>query len=142
MTSASHKILVVDDDPDAVTFIGSLLRSFGMEPVAAGCMADGLCAAHRACPCCIILNGLMCGEEGLCLYRTLRTDARLKDVPVILLSNIRGDTWRRSGVFSETAAQPSIPEPEAFLAHPPDAEALRDTLLRLTRGAGPAAPPP
>jgi CheY-like chemotaxis protein len=133
MTPSGNKILIVDDDKDAVTFIGSLIRSFGMEPISAGSMEEGLRKARKSAPQCIILNCMMCGDEGICLYRALKTDAAFKQVPVIMLASIRRDTVLRSGVLSDARAEQTIPEPEAFLTYPPDAEALMDTVQALTR---------
>jgi CheY-like chemotaxis protein len=134
MTPSANKILIVDDDKDAITFIGSLIRSSGMVPIAAGSMAEGLREVQKSAPRCIILNCMMCGEEGICLYRALKTDEALKKVPVIMLSSIRRETVLRSGILSDALAEQAIPEPEAFLTNPPDAGALIDTVQLLTHG--------
>lgn len=132
MTDHQRKILIVDDDPDSVLFLGGLLRSQGMEPVSAGSMEEGLQAVRTSAPSCIILNCMMCGEEGICMYRALKTDEALKKVPVIMLSSIRRYTVLRSGVLSDALSDETIPEPEAFLTHPPDADALIGTVQSLT----------
>jgi hypothetical protein len=75
---------------------------------------------------------MMCDEEGICMYRTLKTDEALKEVPVIMLSSIRRYTVLRSGILSDALTDQAIPEPEAFLTNPPDADALIDTVQWLT----------
>ncbi len=138
MTPPQPRVLIVDDDADAVLFMCSLLRSQGMEPVAAGSMSEGLEQVRTSRPRCIILNCMMCGEEGICLYRALKTDDAFKTVPVIMLSSIRRDTVLRSGILDDVSTERSIPEPEAFLTNPPDADALVGTVQWLTRGPGSA----
>jgi CheY-like chemotaxis protein len=132
MPAHPRKVLIVDDDPDSVIFLGSLIRSQGMEPLSAGNMEEGLRKARTSSPCCIILNCMMCGEEGICMYRTLKTDETLKKVPVIMLSSIRRYTVLRYGVLSDALTDQAIPEPEAFLTNPPDADALIGTVQWLT----------
>ncbi|MFZ7125377.1 MAG: response regulator [Desulfobacterales bacterium] len=132
MTACPGKILIVDDDSDSVTYIGSLIRSHGLEPVTAGSMEEGLREVRKSPPLCVILNCMMCGEDGICFYRALKTDQAFRKVPVIMISSIRRDTILRSGVLSTAQADQTIPEPEAFLANPPDAEALILAVEKLT----------
>jgi CheY-like chemotaxis protein len=115
------------------------MQANGYKPLLAGSKPEGVKLAAREKPSCIILNCMMCGEEGFCLYRHFKSEAAFRDVPVIMLSSVSRDiifSYRSpAGAFGVREA----PEPEAFLKSPPDIGELVDTVERLTR-SGPLAP--
>lgn len=135
---AKKRVLIVDDDKNQALLLRSLMQANGFKPLLAGNKPEGVKMAQREKPSCIILNCMMCGEEGFCLYRQLKSEAEFKDVPVIMLSSVSREilfSYRSSaGAFGGRQA----PEPEAFLKSPPDVGELMDTVTRLT-GSGPPA---
>lgn len=83
------KILFVEDDPVALTTYRSQLQREGflVEPA-----QDGLTAMKilsRQTPDLIVLDLMLPKFNGVDVIKFIRTDARLKDVPVIILSNIQ-----------------------------------------------------
>ena len=128
---AKKRILIVDDDQNQALLLRSLMQANGYKPLLAGSKPEGVKMATREKPSCIILNCMMCGEEGFCLYRHFKSEAAFRNVPVIMLSAVSRDilfSYRSSaGAFGGAQA----PEPEAFLMSPPDAEELVDLVERL-----------
>lgn len=80
------RILIADDDPVTVRFVGSLLRNEGYEVFEArdGDEAHRLALEHL--PDVVVCDLLMPYRDGYELLRAVRTDARLAHVPVIILS--------------------------------------------------------
>ena len=125
------RVLIVDDDKNQALLLRSLMQANGYKPLLAGSKPEGVKMAEREKPSCIILNCMMCGEEGFCLYRHFKSEDLFRDVPVIMLSSVSRDILFRfrsqAGAFGGREA----PEPEAFLKTPPDIGELVETVARL-----------
>jgi CheY-like chemotaxis protein len=84
------RILVVDDDPDTLTLLESILTSHGYEVTGAASGASALTLLRGGLTPCLILVDLemplMSGAE---LEEELARDAALKDIPVVLTSASR-----------------------------------------------------
>jgi signal transduction histidine kinase len=86
----SPRVLVADDNADLRAYVASLLGSSCIVELA----ADGSRALERALeqpPDLVLSDIMMPGLDGLGLLRALRSDARTRDVPVILLSARAGE---------------------------------------------------
>ncbi|MBL0715574.1 MAG: response regulator [Desulfosarcina sp.] len=129
---AKKRVLIVDDDESQALLLGSLMQANGFKPLLAGNKPEGVKMAEREKPSCIILNCMMCGEEGFCLYRHFKSEARFRDVPVIMLCSVSRDILFRYRSMAGALGGPQAPEPEAFLKSPPDAVELVDAVERLT----------
>ena len=82
------KILIIDDELDMRIFLCNLLGPCGYAPIDAGDRKEGLQKARKEKPDLIILDVMMPKEGGIQLYRDLKQDRDLKQVPVIMLSTI------------------------------------------------------
>ena len=89
------KILVVDDEADTRIFLLNLLNASGFNAIAANNKTDGLKKAVAEHPSVIILNMMMPGKSGIHLYQHLKRDEVLRQIPVIMLSNLDKDTFLR-----------------------------------------------
>jgi CheY-like chemotaxis protein len=126
----ARKVLVVDDELDMRTFITTLLETNGFKPISAEDGVKGLELAHRHKPSLIILDVMMPKESGIQMYRELRTDPELKDIPVVLLSALSKKTFFHSQRVLDEYKQEKIPEPEAYIEKPPEPEELLDAILK------------
>ncbi len=129
------KVLIVDDDRDMVLFLSSLMKAGGYKPVSAADAAEGIRKTEKEAPACIILNGMMSGEEGLSLYIDIKSRDDLKAIPVIMLCNLPRKTFFRYRKF-RSAQHLGVPEPEAFIENPPEAEELSRLVDELTSEGG------
>ena len=80
------KILVVDDEPDAVELVEFNLKSAGFEVVTA---ADGTAALKKArvsLPDLIVLDVMLPEVDGLEVCKLLRRDAATAGIPIIMLT--------------------------------------------------------
>jgi DNA-binding response OmpR family regulator len=94
-TSASGRILVVDDDPTVSDVVARYLRREGYDVALAG---DGLVALDEAAahpPDLVVLDIMLPGLDGLAVCRRLRERG---PVPVILLTALGAETDRIMGL--------------------------------------------
>jgi two-component system phosphate regulon response regulator PhoB len=80
------KILVVDDEPDAVELIEFNLKSAGFEVVTAGDGAEALQKAQNVLPNLIILDVMLPELDGMEVCKMLRREAATAKIPIIMLT--------------------------------------------------------
>ena len=127
----SKKVLVVDDDPDVRLFTVTVLEQHGYTPLEATNGEEGKQMIKEDRPDLVILDVLMPRESGVRLYRELKTDKKLKDLPVLILSGIAEKSFLRSQkALTEFGGDP-VPEPEYYLEKPVEAEELARTIQKI-----------
>lgn len=132
--NSAKTILVVEDEPDMSIFLSNLLSANGFCPVCAATLTEGLKQVTDTCPALVIINAMLPGEAGVRLYQTLRTSDRLCHIPVVMLSTLDKSAFNRWPGTKRTPSGRHIPEPEAFLQKPPEAEELLAVVNRLCSG--------
>ena len=85
-------ILIVNDEPDQLTLMGSLLRKAGYSVLTAEDGIEGLSLARREQPDLVISDVSMPRMDGLEFCREIRADNELKTVPILLVSARQKDT--------------------------------------------------
>lgn len=116
-------ILVVDDEPDMRTFVSTVLETSGYRVATAADGEIAIAAAIADPPDMVILDVMMPGiEEGLAAYQKLRTEKSLSEVPVVMLSAIAKKTFFHMIKNLAPDTEIYIPEPDAYLEKPPEAE--------------------
>jgi len=123
------KILVVGEEADTRTFLCTLLETCGYRSIMASDGMEGLRKARDWKPGLIILDVMMLREGGARVYRELKDDGELKDIPVIMISDVAKRVFYPSQNKFASGMGWSVPEPEAFLQKPLEAE----DLLRWTK---------
>jgi len=80
------KILVVDDEPDALELVGFNLKAAGYEVVTADDGTDALKKARQHAPDLILLDVMLPEVDGLEVCKLLRRDPATSQIPVIMLT--------------------------------------------------------
>jgi two-component system phosphate regulon response regulator PhoB len=80
------KILVVDDEPDALEILGFKLKESGFVPVFARDGAQALRAARDERPALIVLDLMLPEVEGLEVCKLLRRDPLTATTPILMLT--------------------------------------------------------
>ena len=83
---APSKVLVVDDDPEIVTFLSTLLELEGIESSVATSAAAALEQLAQARPDLVLLDIAMPDRDGIDLCKELKRDPRTAEVPVFVIS--------------------------------------------------------
>ncbi|MBW2637808.1 MAG: response regulator [Deltaproteobacteria bacterium] len=126
----SKKVLTVDDDPDIIAFVKTVLEENGYTPLIAINGEVGLDLARKEKPDLVILDVLMPKQSGIRMYRELKAEESLKDTPVIILSGIAKRTFLRSQeALTEFGDQP-VPEPDLYIEKPVEPDELAETIKK------------
>jgi len=112
------KILIVDDEPDIVTYLGAFLEDHGFSVIAAANGKEGWEDAVAQRPDLITLDITMPEESGVRLFRDLQQDPATAGIPVVIVTGISHDFKR----FIETRKQ--VRPPAAYFEKPVDRDAL------------------
>ena len=89
---AENTILVVNDQPDQLELMSTLLRHAGYRVLNAFDGYEGFAIAKREQPDMVISDVLMPRANGIELCRLLRADSDLSATPILLASALRKDT--------------------------------------------------
>jgi CheY-like chemotaxis protein len=130
VTASSRRktILIIDDDPDVRMFVSGLMKSSGYRAMSAENRISALEKASRQQPDCIILNCMMDGEDGMALYKTLKTHDELKQIPVVMVSPVSEEIISQHWILRQAA----VAGPDGFVQSPPEAGKIIEIIGSLT----------
>lgn len=117
------RVLCIDDEPGVIELVGLILKSQNILVEGAESGPEGLATIRQNPPDAILLDIMMPGMDGWEVYRQIRTDQKLKHIPVIILT-ARNSSWEeiiareRAGV-NDYVTKPFVPKD------------LRDSLARV-----------
>ena len=117
-------VLIVEDELDMRIFISTLLETSGYQPVMTRDGNEGMRKAKDVFPDLIILDVMMPGEGGVQMYRQLKTHETLCNIPVIMLSAVAKKTFSHHLHMVNARLKDPIPDPDAYIEKPPEAEDL------------------
>jgi CheY-like chemotaxis protein len=121
----AKKILIIDDEHDARTYLQVLFQEHGFETACATDGDEGWLSVQAQPPDLITLDIIMPRETGVKFYRQLCKDPALSKIPVIICSGVT----RYKELFARDHA--TMPKPTAFVEKPFD----REELLRTVQAA-------
>ena len=84
----AKKILIVDDDPDLVEAVSTILESKGYEVSAAYGGFEGLEKAKTENPDLIVLDIMMPDKDGYVVCKELKEDPKYASIPILLLTAV------------------------------------------------------
>ncbi len=124
----AKRVLVVDDELDMRTFLTTLLEISGYKPLSAADGKEGMEVARKKKPSVIILDVMMPNESGINMYRELKNDPELKDVPVVMVSALSKKTFFHSQKVLDEYKGEKIPEPADYIEKPPEPEDILEAI--------------
>jgi two-component system, OmpR family, phosphate regulon response regulator PhoB len=127
----AKRVLVVDDEQDVRVFMKTLLETNGYKPLVAEDGKQGLEMARAKKPALIILDVMMPKESGIHMYRELKKDPDLKEIPVIMVSALAKKTFFHSHQVLDEYEGGQIMEPTAYIEKPPEAEELLEVIRKI-----------
>ena len=116
MADDTKTVLVVDDDPDALEFLTTVLQDNGFTATTAKDGTEAITMIEQAPPDLVALDITMPEKSGVAVYRKLKEDDKLKDIPVIIVTGISDDFKK----FISTRRQ--VPPPEGYISKPVEVE--------------------
>jgi response regulator RpfG family c-di-GMP phosphodiesterase len=80
------RLLLVDDDPSLRRLLAATFEGFEVGLTEAGSASEALAALSGELPDAVVLDVAMPGVDGLTLCRQLKSEARTREIPVVLLT--------------------------------------------------------
>ena len=120
------KILILDDEANAVIYLQTLLQDNGYDTVSAGDGNEGMEKVRSETPDLITLDISMPEKSGVRFYRELKEDSKLASIPVVVVSAVTGYGGAPEGFQEFLSSRKNIPPPDGFGPKPID----RDELLK------------
>lgn len=134
LASTPRRILIVDDEADMRIFIRTVVETSGYQALTAANGAEALALAAKNPPDLVVLDVMMPQiEDGIHTYQQFRTQTRLAQIPLIMLSAISRKTFYHSIKVLVRPDGRSLAEPDGYIEKPPDAHELRAMIGRLLR---------
>jgi two-component system phosphate regulon response regulator PhoB len=123
----AKKILVIDDEPDVVTYLTTLLEENGYQASGAADGKEGLAKIKENKPDLICLDVLMPEKSGIGLYKELKKSDEYKKIPVIIITGFHEENFPMID-FKKFIYERSIPGPEGYMEKPIDREKFIQTI--------------
>ena len=119
------KILVVDDEPDMVTWLTTIFEDHGYATISAENGIEAFAKAKSEHPDLITLDISMEEESGVKALRNLQETKETANIPIIIITGVSPDLKR----FIEHSKK--VQFPAAFLEKPIDKDELLETVNKL-----------
>lgn len=113
----SHRVLIIEDNPDNLELLRYLLNAFGYQTLTAEDGLLGVARATEAIPDLVLCDLQMPGIDGWEVARRLRLHERTRQVPLVAVTAFARDDDRERALqagFDHFMSKPI--EPEEFLA--------------------------
>jgi DNA-binding response OmpR family regulator len=120
-------ILIVDDEPDVLSYLRAFLEDHGLKALTAKDGKEGMQKVRLYHPDLITLDISMPQESGVRMFRDLQDDPASADIPVIIVTGISSD-FRR---FLETRKH--LHPPAGYFEKPVEREQLLAKVEELLR---------
>jgi adenylate cyclase len=129
---ALYRVLVVDDDPDMVSFLARLLRREGLAVETASDGESALMQVMTAPPDLVLLDVMLPGSSGFDVCRKLKGDETTALIPIVLVTALEDSESRVRGI--EAGADDFLSKPvkrEELIARVKTLRRLHDTRKEL-----------
>ncbi len=120
MNDSVKKILVIDDEPDMLDFLGSVLKDNGFDVITAVNGREAFEKAKSETPDLITLDITMPEESGVKAFRNFQETEETKNIPVIIVTGISKDF--KKFIHTRKVVNP----PHAYMEKPIDAAEFID----------------
>jgi len=118
------RILIVDDEPDIVSYLEMILQDHGFATDTAANGNEALEKVRSNPPALVTLDISMPEASGTRFYKELKTDPALKFVPVFIVTAVTGLGGDETAYERFISNRRLVPPPEGFFHKPIDREAF------------------
>jgi len=132
----SKKILVVDDEPDVITFISAVLQENGYKSLSAKDGVEALEILRKEKPDLVLLDLMMPKKSGITMFQELRKDPDMDHISVVVVTGVSEVTGvdfrnfmykqalRDEKKFAEATGLTKHTIPDGYVEKPIDPEEL------------------
>jgi two-component system cell cycle response regulator DivK len=124
----AKRILIVDDDPDVILVLSTILQDHGYETLDAPNGLEGWETVNRESPDLVLLDLMMPQKSGISLLSDMKKDENLRKIPVIMVTGVSGETgihlesFLKRGSGEDSGTLPF--RPEGYIEKPVDPDKL------------------
>ena len=129
--TASKRVLIVDDELDQRIYVAALFKTSGYAPIVTKNGKEGMQKTKELRPDLIILDVMMPEGGGVDMYRKLKRDPALRDIPVIMLTGVGEKSFSHYLKMLNIRIEEPIPEPDAYMEKPLDHEKMLELAEQL-----------
>lgn len=129
--TTAKKVLIVDDEPDVVSYLEMLLRDSGYETIAAGDGNEALEMVRRERPDLVTLDISMPRASGTRFYKEVKTDPELAPTPIVIITAVTGFGGDKYAYERFISHRKLVPAPEGYFPKPIDREAFLAAVKKL-----------
>lgn len=134
---APKHVLIVEDDPDFAALLRSILADAGYSVATAYTCEDALAEVRKTRPDVITLDIQMPRKSGAFFYRKLKSDAKYRDVPVVVVTGITSRDQEMEHIVRTFLEPDDLPHPQAYLEKPVQGPELLKTIEAALSTAAP-----
>lgn len=128
LQSPRPRVLIIDDEPDIVFYLTVLLEDNGYVAVSATDPDEGMRMALAEPPGLILLDIMMPRKTGVTLYRDIKQNPLLRDIPVFIVSAFTRQRDFPARQFESMLDETGLPEPEGYIDKPIDRAVLLEKI--------------
>jgi CheY-like chemotaxis protein len=118
------KVLIVDDEPDIVSYLEMILQDNGFETDTAVNGNEALEKVRNDRPDLVTLDISMPEASGTRFYKELKTDPDTRSVPVFIVTAVTGLGGDETAYEKFISNRRLVPAPEGFFHKPIDRDAF------------------
>jgi two-component system alkaline phosphatase synthesis response regulator PhoP len=131
--NTDKKLIIIDDDPDFVGAIKSVLERAGYRVDAAHNPKDGFQALQARRYDLLLLDIMMGrGAEGIALARKIRKDPKLREMPVLIITGVREQI---AFLFPGQAVHPNFVDVDELVEKPVEPTLLLEKVEALLKAS-------
>lgn len=131
--NAQRRLIVIDDDPDFVSGIKSILEKAGYQVDVAYNPKDGFQALQTGQYDLLLLDIMMGrGAEGIALARKISKDAKLRKTPVLIITSVREQI---AFLFPGQAVHPNFVDVDELMEKPVEPRFLLEKVEALLQAS-------
>ena len=129
--TGKNLILVVEDEPDELSYLKTLFEDHGYATASASDGRQALALINEIKPDLITLDMSMPEKSGVKLYRELKEDSRLADIPVLVITGVTGFGGSSEDFEKFLSSRKSVAPPDGFIAKPINRDQLLESVAKL-----------
>lgn len=118
------KVLIVDDEPDIVSYLEMILQDNGFETDSAANGNEALEKVRLDPPDLVTLDISMPEASGTRFYKELKTNPESRSIPVFIVTAVTGLGGDESAYERFISNRKLVPAPEGFFHKPIDRDAF------------------
>jgi len=118
------KVLIIDDEPDIVSYLEMILQDNGFETATAENGKEALEKVRKEPPDLVTLDISMPEASGTRFYKELKTDPEFSSIPVLIVTGVTGLGGDEHAYEKFISNRRLVPAPEGFFHKPIDRDAF------------------